>query len=93
MIFKKAQSEAGIILSILVFQAFIIVFLGFINITIPYDTEDVGGEISIVGIPLTSWGSTLINNISVLGWANAIIFAPATLCLTYIIVRLFRGGG
>jgi hypothetical protein len=91
MINRKAQSETAVIIGILSFQAFIIVCLGFINISAT--TEGIGGDVSIVGIPLFNWGTSLISNIALLGWANLIIFAPLIAGLVYIIARLIRGGG
>jgi hypothetical protein len=87
---KKAQTstDTPIILSILVFQAFIIICLGFLNIN--------NNEITTTTHENTLWGfsiTNIITNISILGWGNLLIFVPIEICIIYIIAKLFRGGG
>jgi hypothetical protein len=83
---KKGQTstDTPIILSILVFQAFVILCLGFLNVK--------DSEVTTSGNVLFSFGN-IISSISVLGWGNAIIFAPLIICLGYILAKLIRGGG
>lgn len=82
---KKGQTstDTPIILSILVFQAFIIIMLGFLNV----DSNN-----NDVSVPLFSFDN-IITSISELGWFNTIIFAPLIICLGYILAKLIRGGG
>jgi hypothetical protein len=86
---KKAQSEAGILLLILVFQAFVIISLGFLNIT--NDTDDITTTNYDSG--LGDFVVNIITNIKLLGWGNTLLFAPLTITIIYIIARLIRGGG
>lgn len=89
---KKAQSDTAVILFILVFQAFLIISLGFLNI----DTteEEVGTDsLGVVGLITPSFNQNVINNIEQLGVWNTLIFAPLIIVLIYIIAKLVRGGG
>lgn len=90
---NKAQvsTDTPILLWILVFQAFIVLGIGFLHVT--PTTKTVGGDINIVGIPNISFTQTLVTNISYLGWGNLLLFAPLEICLIYIIAKLIRGGG
>jgi len=83
---KKGQvaTDTPILLSIFVFQAFVLLSLGFLNIT---DVTTVSS-----GTILFSFGN-IINSIALLGWGNTLLFAPITLCVIYIIAKLIRGGG
>ena len=82
---KKAQSEVAILITILAFQIFIITALGFINIT---------PETNSYSEPITGFSFlNIITSISVLGWANILIFSPLISGLVYIVARLVRGGG
>jgi hypothetical protein len=85
---KKAQTstDTPIILSILVFQTFVVLMLGFLNVS---STEIVSTN---TGNALFSFGN-IISNISYLGWGNILIFSPLIICLIYIIAKLVRGGG
>lgn len=82
---KKAQTstDTPIILSILVFQAFVLLGLGFLNVP----TTDVG-----INDALFSFGN-IINAIELLGWGNSLLFAPLVICIGYILAKLIRGGG
>lgn len=82
MFYKKAQTDTAIIISIIAFQAVIILGLGFLSIT--PDTQSVGAF---------SFTENLVTNIELLGWANALIFTPLVVGFIYIIARLIRGGG
>lgn len=83
---KKAQTstDTPIILSIIVFQAFVVLGLGFLNVTDITTTNS--------GTSLFSFGN-IINSIKLLGWGNTLIFAPLEISLFYIIAKLVRGGG
>ena len=83
---KKAQAatDTPIIISIFTFQSFIIVALGFLNIT---------PDNQVIGSDLINFTQNIVNNISYLGWANTIIFTPLIIAITYIIAKLIRGGG
>lgn len=86
MINKKGQTDSALILIILCFQAFIIVSLGFLDSTdsqITYEEHD-----SFLGFSVN-----IINNLSLLGWGNTLIFAPIEICIIYIVIKLIRGGG
>lgn len=82
LINKRAQTDSSIILSILVFQAFIIIALGFLDTT-PTTVEVTG----------SGFGQNIITNIAALGWFNAILFIPIYVVIGYIILKLIRGGG
>lgn len=84
MFYKKGQTstDTPIILSIFAFQAFLVVMLGFLNIT--PETQ------SVTGFGFTQ---NIISNISLLGWGNTILFTPLVVGLGYIILKLIRGGG
>jgi hypothetical protein len=81
--YNKAQSsDTPILLTILVFQAFIIVGLGFLELT--SESQTIGAF---------SFSTNIINNIALLGWGNSILFAPLIICVIYIVAKLIRGGG
>lgn len=90
---NKAQvsTDTPIILSIIVFQTFIIIMLGFLNINIA--TKNVTGELNLPLLPHISFTQNIITNITLLGWGNLLIFLPLEICLGYIILKLIRGGG
>jgi hypothetical protein len=101
MFFKKAQAgtDTVIILSILSFQTFIILCLGFLSTT---QTTYVGSDnisFNITGVSTISSGNRLfsfgniISNISELGWGNSLLFTPLLICIGYIVAKLIRGGG
>ena len=84
---KKGQAnDTAILLSIIIFQTFILICLGFLNVS--------DSEISTInsGSELFSFGN-IISNIQILGWGNLLIFTPLFIGLGYIIARLIRGGG
>jgi hypothetical protein len=85
MLNKKGEgvTDAGIILSILVFQSIIITGLGFISINTDSQNIDSG----------LGFSTNIINNITELGFFNLILFTPLIIVLTYLIVKLIRGGG
>ena len=86
---KKAQTatDTPILLTIIVFQAFIILCLGWLNLT--------ESDVSTVthGSGLINFTVNIVTNIGLLGWGNAILFAPLEVCIIYIIAKLIRGGG
>ena len=84
---NKAQTatDTPIILSILVFQAFVILMLGFININDSTNT--------VVGSNTINFTQNILTNIKLLGWGNSLIFAPLLVCIIYIVAKLIRGGG
>lgn len=99
MIFKKAQvsTDTPIILSIFSFQIFIIICLGFLSTsqTTYISTDNI--SFNITGISTTnnslfSFGN-ILSNISILKWGNTLLFSPLIICITYIVVKLIRGGG
>jgi hypothetical protein len=79
----QASTDTVIIFSILIFNGFLVLSLGFLNI----DYEE--NNISDV---LFSFGN-IISNIIELGWGNILLFAPLIICLGYILAKLIRGGG
>jgi hypothetical protein len=83
--YKKAQvaTDTPILLSIFVFQAFVILSLGFLNVSYTKQTADTS---------LFNFGN-IITSIAELGWGNTLLFAPIGLCVIYIIAKLIRGGG
>lgn len=84
---KKAQAtDTPIILGILVFQAFIIICLGFLTM---YNNEV---KTSDNGSDLINFKINIITNIKAFGWGNTLIFAPLEICIVYIIAKLVRGG-
>ena len=85
---KKAQvsTDTPIVLTILVFQTFVVTALGFLTIA----NEDVTAT-NAKNI-FFSFGN-IVNNIAILGWGNALIFAPLIIVLLYILAKLIRGGG
>jgi len=89
---KKGQSlsDATILLGIIVFQAFIIICLGFLNV----EQVNYAGNLTS-NIVISSFFSlpNIITSITVLGWGNLLIFAPLEVILIYIIAKLIRGGG
>lgn len=106
---KKAQvsTDTPIILFILVFQTFVILALGFLNITntsvespnITSYSEITTYSNSTTTVTTTNTGNSLfsigniISNIKILGWGNSLIFAPLIIVIIYIIAKLIRGGG
>jgi hypothetical protein len=89
---KKAQSEAGLLLTLLVFQAVIIVFLGFLELTT--EQNEVGTPTLNLGLfSVPKFGFNIISNIAQLGWFNLIIFVPISIVVGYIVARIIRGGG
>lgn len=96
---KKAQvaTDTPIILSILAFQAFIILCLGFLTIiTVSNNPDSISMNTS--GITTNSPSNifsfgNIITNIELLGWGNTLIFTPLGVCIAYIIAKLIRGGG
>ena len=85
---KKAQSEVGVIIFVLVFQIFLITMLGFLNIN--PETRDIG---TFEGVKIIEFGTNIVFNIAELGWFNLILFTPLWVTIVYIIIRLVRGGG
>lgn len=99
MKYKKAQTstDTPIILSILVFQAFIIIMLGFLNVNTENNSVDSINANSTgvtTNTPTTIFNiGSIIHSIKILGWFNTILFIPLEVIIGYIIVKLIRGGG
>ena len=100
--FKKAQTstDTPILISIIAFQAFIILALGFLNVnyasqkSINSTSINATYQIQTYNVPLTNLSITnIITNISYLGFANVLIFSPIIGAIIYIIAKLIRGGG
>lgn len=92
----QVSTDTPIIFSIFVFQAFVIIMIGFIPI---YNVTDIkynesNATVNLPGVlPDMSFGQKILTNIAILGWGNLIIFAPLEVCFIYIIAKLLRGGG
>ena len=86
---KKGQTstDTPILLSIVVFQAFILICLGFLDM----NENDI--TLNTYGGGIINFIFNMISNIAVLSWGNLLIFAPLGIALTYIIAKLIRGGG
>ena len=86
---KKGQlTDTVILMSMIIFQSFTVICLGFLNVsenditTTTYDNPIV-----------SSFVVNVISNIGQLGWGNLLIFLPLEVGLIYIIAKLVRGGG
>jgi len=81
----QVSTDTPILLSIIVFQIFIITCLGFLDISENYVTYQGFGSETI------GFFQNIIINISYLGWGNTLIFLPLIICLSYIIAKFIRG--
>jgi hypothetical protein len=84
MKYKKSQSDVSFILGVLVFNAFVILALGFLNINNDNNvTTETHG--------LEAFSMNIISNITLLGWGNTLIFTPLILCIIYLVGKFIRG--
>ena len=80
---RKGQTatDTPIILTIVVFNAFIILSLGFLNIN---NSDSI--KTQTYGSGLINFSQNIVTNISLLGWGNALLFTPLVVCIVNLTV-------
>ena len=78
---KGQSTDTPILLTIVVFQAFVLICLGFLDVT----------ATTVVADTHLGFSQTVISNLAVLGWGNLLVFTPMLVCIVYIIAKFIRG--